>query len=139
MARSDSLKAQHQALVAIVGQISSLLDATKLQKDASGIASQLTSLTGKLVVHLAMEDESLYPQLKASKDPKASATAARFMAEMGGVKEAYESYAKKWNRAAIEKDPTSFIKETGGIASALAARIKKEETELYPLWDSMTL
>lgn len=134
MASTKNFRDQHDRALAVAGQISALLNPTALRADASEVRQLLSQLAGALKVHLAMEDESLYPELARSADPKVSATARRFQQEMGGIKSALEAYLGKWpSTGAIQQNPDAFIADTKNVLAALAKRIEKENKELYPL------
>ncbi len=136
MARSDNFRSQHQDLKQLVGQIVPLLNSAQLGKDAGEARNLLSKLAGKISVHLSMEDKVLYPTMLAHSDASIKSTAQRFMTEMGGIAKAFDGYVKKWpTSAAIQSNPDEFIKETKGIADALAKRMQKEEAELYALYD----
>ena len=85
MAASDSFRKQHSDLLALAAQLSDSLDPGKLARDATPARMLLSTLAGKLKVHLAMEDKSLYPRLMEDSDPKVAATTRRFADEMGGI------------------------------------------------------
>ncbi len=136
MARTETFRRQHIELLAIAGEMTAILDAEALKKDASAMRRLLSSLAGKLTVHLAMEDNGLYPRLLAHKDAKISATARSYVDEMGGIKTVFVAYLEKWpNEGAIRANPAVFIKETQAIFQALATRIAREDQELYDLVD----
>ncbi len=127
----------HEEIAQDMGKISNLLNSTdQISKQAEQIRSLLTSMTGKIKVHLAMEDDVLYPKLFQHKNADVRATAKRFFEEMGGLKKAFSDYVGKWQGpAAIQKDPSAFMNETKAVINALAERVKKENTELFPMAD----
>lgn len=123
---------QHRELLALAGKLAGMLDPAKLGQDAEPARKCLGEMAGKLNVHLAMEDQVLYPALL--KGPAQSADLAkRFMEEMGGIKQAFGAYLATWPGAgAIQKDPSGFVTQTQGILGALGKRIEVEEGQLYP-------
>jgi hypothetical protein len=95
---------------------------------------RLADLSGKLLVHLQMEDGSLYPELLRSARAEVRATAARFQAEMGALRGVADDAFRRWLRPdAIQQAPDAFLAEQRSLLHALAARIDAEEAELYPL------
>lgn len=139
MSRSDSFRSQHGEILQMVKEIAPLLNLAQLAQDAGAVRGMLTKLAGKLSVHLAMEDKSLYPLMLANGDPRVKGTAQRFSDEMGGIKQVFEQYSKKWpTPSAIQGNPEAFVKETKGLFDALGKRITRENNELYPLYDGMT-
>lgn len=138
MARTDNFRRQHDDILALANELAALLDPAKLAQDAAPARSKLATLAGKLKVHLAMEDQSLYPTAAASAQPELSALAVRYQNEMGDIKEAFEAYLAKWpSPTAIQANPDGFVADTKGIYGALAERVRKENTELYPLVDAL--
>ena len=136
MKRTSTLSRQHGDLIEVVKTIAPLLSPEALSQDASEVRSLLSKLAGKLKIHLAMEDNSLYPELLQSSDPKVRAMAERFVSEMGGITEVFDAYLAKWaEKTLIQKDAAAFVRETEGLFVALGARIEREESELYPLLD----
>lgn len=130
----ESFKQHHKELLLVATEITRLLNTEALKKDSSAVRSQLSKLAGKLSVHLAMEDKSLYPLFLNHKNEMIKETVSRFMQEMGGIKDAFMEYNRKWTMAvSIQNDPEAFIRETKGIFAALAKRIDKEDKELYTL------
>ncbi len=136
MLATDTFRRQHNELLAVAGQIAKELDAAKLAADSQPVRMLVGELSGKLKVHLAMEDRTLYPKLLDDADREVSAKAKRFVEEMGGIAKVFGEYLDHWpNSRAIQQAPQQFIKETNDLFGVLAARIKRENGELYPLLD----
>ena len=133
MAVTETLRKQHAELVEAVRQIDAALDPKRLAEGAGEIRRLLSGLLGKLSLHLAMEDNALYPSLEKHGDAKVRDTGSKFAKEMAGVKPAVEAFAKKWSEAEIVKNAAAFCTETKKLFAVLADRIKRENTELYPL------
>jgi hemerythrin-like domain-containing protein len=138
MSRTEKYRKQHQELLGIASQIDKQLRAEQLSKDASSVRGLLSTLFGKLKLHLALEDKALYPELIKDSDATTVATARKFAAEMGSISAVVNGYALKWkSTSAIENAPDGFITETKGLFEALANRIKREDNELYALADKL--
>ena len=137
MAATDSFRKQHAELAEIVKQIETALVPQKLTSDPSPVRPLLSSLIGKLSIHLAMEDNALYPRLKDHANAEVRETATKFMTEMSGIKPVVEKYAQTWTDDAIRKNAQGFCTETRGLFTALADRIKRENTELYVMVDRL--
>ena len=80
MVRTARFRRQHDEIMAIVQEISSHLT-NDLKKDARQVPQLLSTLAGKLTVHLAMEDNALYPSLL--KDDQLRPLAEEFMGKWG--------------------------------------------------------
>lgn len=138
MSLTENLKRQHKELVQVVTGLVSLLQADKLIKDATTARGLLAILAGKLTVHLQMEDKSLYPHLLSHKNDRLISLTTKYINEMGGIKESFEAFLKRWPTSArIQENPEGFIRETKGVIDILSNRISKEDKELYPLVDQL--
>jgi len=136
MAKSDRFIQQHDELLVLANELAATLNADQLSASAGNARSILNRLAGKLLIHLGAEDEHLYPHLLASNDEETKRIAKQFVDEMGGISQAFIAYNDKWKTAAsIQADAAGFINETKAIYAALAERIEKENTILYPLID----
>ncbi len=136
MAYTEKFRIQHGELLNVVKSIAALLDADKLRADATEARHLLSVLHGKLSVHLAMEDKSLYPRLLRHHDSDIRATTQRYMDEMGSLAGAFKDYVGHWpTPSAIQANPDTFIAETNGVFEALGKRVQQENSELYVLAD----
>ena len=133
MSFTDKFRQQHDEILGIVGELNQKL---KANADAQELRGVLSNLAGKLNFHLALEDKALYPRIM-KKDAAASAMAAKFMEEMGGIGAVFVTYNNKWQVSAIRSDPSGFAAETRTVFLALGKRIARENAELYPLADSV--
>lgn len=137
MAATDNFRKQHAEIIETVKQIEAALLPQKLSADPASVKSLLSSLMGKLSMHLAMEDNALYPRLKDHAKPEVRELAGKFIGEMSGIKPVVDTYAKKWTEDAIRKDAQGFCTETRGLFSALGNRIQRENTQLYAMVDRL--
>lgn len=138
MSKTKMFRDQHDDLLKAAAKLKGELNADKIGKDATPAKSALAQLMGKLSVHLAMEDKSLYPQLVKHDDQRVKTTANRFIAEMGAIGKVLADYQKAWpSEAAVRQNPRGFVQQTGTILDALGKRIEKENGELYKLVDTL--
>src|SRR5271156_3506345 len=96
MAVTDHFRKQHAELAEIVRKIEVLLVPATLAANPSSVQPLLIALLGKLTIHLAMEDNSLYPRLKKNGTPELSAMADRFIAEIANTKPVVTENGRKW-------------------------------------------
>lgn len=134
MGFTDNFRSQHDEILALAGEIGEMLKAG--EPDTAAMRKQLSLLAGKVNFHLAMEDKALYPRLLQRRGTQAEAVAGRFMSEMGGLAEVFAGYNAKWQLSAIRADLPGFGNETRKVFGALAHRIARETTQLYPLADA---
>lgn len=86
----------------------------------------------ELIAHLKREDWVLYPSLLASGDGQLADTAQNFIDEMGHISDGFAGYSRQWLPDAIAADWSGYCAATKAVLAALAARIEREETGLYP-------
>jgi iron-sulfur cluster repair protein YtfE (RIC family) len=135
MAATDNFRKQHAELVEFVRKIEPLLDPQKLVTAAPEVRALLSTMIGKLSLHLAVEDNSLYPRLKQHKDTNLRELATKFEREMSGLKPVVEAFSRKWTESAIRADAAAFCAETRKVFTTLADRIQRENTVFYPAVD----
>jgi iron-sulfur cluster repair protein YtfE (RIC family) len=134
--RSEVFRQAHQELRQLINAMSATLVVSELQRDASNARAMLSMLGGKLTVHLAMEDEALYPRLVNHANIEIRTRAERFKKEMGGILGAFKQYMTRWPDAeSIQANGADFKAETEQIFSALRTRIAAEDDELFPRLD----
>ena len=141
MGRTDRFREDHNTFLKQVTEISSYLsDEAKTSANATQIRSILSQLAGAVRLHLATEDQTLYPVLAKCADPKVAAMAISFQTEMGGIKQAFEDYSKKWGTPdSIKSNAKDFIKDSKGVFDVLGKRIARENNELYAAADKLNL
>lgn len=94
---------------------------------------RLWRLRTVLVRHLALEDERLYPALKAAQDETISSLAKQYETEMGGLRDAFLRLCKRWDEPAkIAAFPSEFLREWLAIREPLLKRMDAEDEALYP-------
>jgi iron-sulfur cluster repair protein YtfE (RIC family) len=133
MLNAEVFYQQHAELIALAGQISDACgDDRAVAANADSIRRSLGRLMGKLGVHLAIEDDYLYPRLKDHANAVVRNTAIRFEAEMSGLKPAFLAFKEKWTSESIAGDPALFRSELGALFAALGHRVERENSLLYP-------
>ncbi len=138
MTNTQNFRQQHVDLLGITTEISRNLNGSNMDAKAEEVRSLLSSLMGKLKMHLAMENKSLYPRLLQHDDPTVQALAQKFIDEMDAIGDVVGQYNSHWPSAAkIQADPAGFKAETEGLFGALADRIGRENNELYRKADAL--
>lgn len=132
--RIGQLQSQHEACLAIVQDIQARAVHIPDRPAAVEITLMLARLTGILRIHLALEDEILYPALRNATDAETARTAERYWQEMGGLSHAFLDFVDRWKRAdALLTDQQAFRAESTYVFAALADRIEREHSEIYPM------
>jgi iron-sulfur cluster repair protein YtfE (RIC family) len=134
--RTEAFRRQHREILEVIDELTTKLDAASIEQDAASVRGLLNVLVGKLTVHLAMEDDALYPRMLHHRNPQIRELATSFIAELGGIAEAFRQYIARWSTAQlILANPAAFIQETNQVFEALKRRIAREDNELYPKLD----
>ena len=137
-ARLELYQQQHAVLLRAARALEADTAGEWLPGSPESARGHLLHLSGKLTVHLQMEDRGLYPELQASSDPRVRDTATRFQASMGELRVVADAFFQRWLRpGAIAASPDDFRAGTRAILAALGQRIAAEDAALYPLVDSL--
>jgi hypothetical protein len=136
MRKTDHFRKHHDDLRVIVGRLEPMLDPQRITADPAAVSKVVLDLFGKFSVHLAIEDNTLYPKCAAHADAALRRTAAEFQAEMGNLSQRFDTYKKAWaGPLAIGRDAAGFVTATREILSLFKARVEREESRLYDLFD----
>lgn len=137
MRKTETYRQHHQELRAIAARIEAVLDPHSVAADPTAVSAIVRELFGKFSVHLAIEDNSLYPRAKATADATLRAVVHRFEAEMGDLGQRFDAYRQAWpGPLAIGRAPDRFATETRAVLQALKERVGREESQLYDLIDA---
>lgn len=138
MRKTEQFRHQHDEIVQVVTELTGHLDEKTLSDHIPEIVALLIRLSGKVKVHLAMEDSKLYPGMVASEDPLARSLADLYQSEMGDLAVVFEAYIAKWlSPDQIHVDKRGFIAETQNLFGVLGDRIRRENEILYPVADDL--
>ncbi len=127
----EVLTNEHAELEALAARLLAQVRADRPRVD--GLSALRWRLNHVLMVHLAQEDNLLYPALLASRDPVARRTAERFCEQMGDLGASYRAYNSEWTFDRVAADWRGFANATRTMMAALRRRIQREESKLYPL------
>jgi hemerythrin-like domain-containing protein len=110
----------------------------KLKKNPGTVLKMFAGFSGKLKIHLAMEDKGLYPMLAHHADQSIRVMGESYSKEMATITDAFLKFSQEWlNQGAIEKDPSGFIAATRKIFGQLGKRIDRENKELYTVLEKI--
>lgn len=129
----------HADLARLAQQVTACLPTSSQAPDLPVIRQSLTAFTAKLRVHLALEDDALYPRLFRHDNRRIRQIADQFSREMGDLRTGYDDHIRNWSNAAIEQDPIRFSQTTRKMLETLMARMGREDHQLYPLLDQIGL
>jgi len=130
MSLVQELKKEHAAIASALEKASKLGIGTK--------EGQLELFRAKtlLLNHLKKEDDKLYPSLRsaAKNNDHLKRTLKSFADDMDKISEAALGFFDKYTDGG---SGIEFARDFGGLYSKLSMRIRKEETILYDLFDSL--
>jgi hypothetical protein len=124
------LKQDHNIIVAALAELKSM-GATH-----PDFTKKLLKAKAALLSHLKLEDAELYPALQkaAETDLKVRATLEVLAIDLAGIAKAAMQFFDKYEKVA---PPNEFLKDFSDLHSALALRIRREESTLYTLFDEL--
>ncbi|WP_333649882.1 hemerythrin domain-containing protein [Lacrimispora sp.] len=123
---------QHDRIREELEIIKTLCKSGDLEQTASEIALHISSLAGKLNIHLSSEDQYLYPAFKKSSDPSLVTMAGDYQKEMGNLLALFTNFKEKYNtKFKILGEKGSFFGDANNIIKAIEMRMQKEERGLY--------
>ncbi len=123
---------QHKTVESEITTIKSLINTNDVQQNAGDIALHISTLAGKIRIHLLMEDKYLYPNLQKSDDERVKRLAKDYQKEMGNLSEKFIAYKDKYNtKQKIAQNLSTIEQETTDIFLVIEKRIQREEKELY--------
>jgi hemerythrin-like domain-containing protein len=129
---------QHARLTSLARVLDSLLDEEALARDGSAARLAVSRIAGALQIHLAMEDESLYPSLLSHSNAELRDRARHLRDGLAGLRDGLARYLGRWpTHAAIERDAPAFAQQTRELLAQLARRIELEDRELFPLAEAL--
>lgn len=129
----DKFKNDHATVLSAVEDLKRLVKAG-IEANADAISKAVVAMSAKVKLHLASEDQYLYPALAKSANPAVTRLGKQFQDEMGGIAVAYMEFVNRWNLGAkVAAAPEDFRAHANAIFKALHQRIQRENKELYPL------
>lgn len=100
---------------------------------AHEIAEHVAAIAGQIKLHLALEDQVLYPELSRVADASMTSLATRYQGEMLALTQAFAAFVAQWRVAArIEADPEGFRHAANVVLKALHERLQREDAEFFP-------
>jgi iron-sulfur cluster repair protein YtfE (RIC family) len=131
---TNNLLRQHQEMLELADKICTYKSQQQVKDNAATISNLLSQLAGKLSMHLMVEDKFVYPKLAVHHDVHIQNTSRTFATEMGDLGKAFGEYKTKYIGAnKITENAAMFITDTKNVFTALAKRMDKENSTLYPL------
>ena len=128
----DKFKHQH---VDILGNIAALrrLAQAGVAHNATEIARLIVSMSSTIKLHLAVEDQALYPALQRGRNPELARMGQQYQKDMGPIAQAYEAFARRWNLAdSLRRDEQGFRNDANRVLRMVHERMQRENRDFYP-------
>ncbi|MBV8247874.1 MAG: hemerythrin domain-containing protein [Comamonas sp.] len=128
----DKLKQQH---VDILRRITALRELTHagVAGNAKAIAEGIIGMSAVIKLHLAVEDQALYPALQRGGNADLARLGRQYQDEMGPLAQAYDAFARRWNTAQrLHEDAEGFRADANNVLRRLHERMQHENREFYP-------
>ena len=94
----DKFKHQHTDILRSIATLRALAQAG-VEANASAIAQGIVAMSGTIKLHLAVEDQVLYPALQRGGNAELARLGCQYQSEMASIASAYDAFARRWNTA----------------------------------------
>ena len=125
-------KDQHSDILRRIASLRALTQ-TGVAANAPAIAEGIIKMSVVIKLHLAVEDQALYPTLQRSEDAELIQLGRMYQNDMVPLARAYDVFARRWNTAQrLQDDAEGFRADANNVLRLLHARIQRENLEFYP-------
>ncbi|WP_042421941.1 hemerythrin domain-containing protein [Comamonas granuli] len=128
----DKFKHQHVSILGSIAALRSLAHAG-VAHNAAEIARLIVAMSSTIKLHLAVEDQALYPALQRGNNPVLARMGQEYQRDMGPIAQAYEAFARRWNLAeSLRRDEQGFRDDANRVLRLVHERMQRENHEFYP-------
>ncbi len=128
----DKLKHQHQDIIGAISALRTLAQAGVAQ-NAADIARLVVNMSSTIMLHLAVEDQALYPALRRGGNPELARMGQQYQEDMGPIAQAYDAFARRWNRPeSVRSDEQGFRDDANRVLRMVHERMQRENRDFYP-------
>lgn len=128
----DKFKHQHVSILGSIAALRSLAHAG-VAHNAAEIARLIVAMSSTIKLHLAVEDQALYPALQRGDNPELARMGQEYQRDMGPIAQAYEAFARRWNLAeSLRRDEQGFRDDANRVLRLVHERMQRENHEFYP-------
>lgn len=129
----DNLERQHNEIRDLLIKIKKNMNKSGIEQNVDTLVKDMNVLSGKLSIHMSLEDKFLYPKLMNSDNNSLKDLSKKYNDDMGSISAAFKVYKTKFNiKSKILNNADEFLKESLDIIKVLEERISKEDKFLYP-------
>ena len=128
----DKFKHQHVDILESIDTLRNLAKAGAAN-NATEIARLIVAMSSTIKLHLAVEDQALYPALQRGTDVDLARMGQRYQQEMGSIARAYEGFSRRWNRPeSVRRAERDFRDDANRVLRMVHERMQRENREFYP-------
>lgn len=128
----DKFKHQHTDILRSIAALRDLTHAG-VEHNATEIARRIVAMSSTIKLHLAVEDQALYPALQSGDDEQLARMGRQYQSEMGPIASAYDAFARRWNtEASLRADVQGFRADANRVLRQVYERMQREDREFYP-------
>ena len=128
----DKLKHQHRDILRGIAALRSLAHAG-VEANAAAIAQGIVAMSGTIKLHLAVEDQVLYPALQRGGNEGLARMGRQYQGEMASIASDYERFARRWNTAnSVRRDAQGFRADANAALRRVHERMQREDHDFYP-------
>ena len=135
----DKFKHQHGD---IKRRIAELRDLARAGADthAEAIAQGIVAMSALIKLHLAVEDQVLYPALQADRQSDLARLARHYQSDMVPIAAAYDAFARRWNTSQrVRENVVEFRDDANLVLRKLHERMLREDRDFYPQIEAQDL
>ena len=128
----DKFKHQHLDILRSIDLLRQLTHAG-VERNAAEIAQRIVAMSSTIKLHLAVEDQALYPALQRSGNASLARLGRQYQSDMGPIASAYDAFARRWNTAeSLRTDEKGFRAEANVVLRKVYERMQREDHDFYP-------
>ena len=128
----DRFKHQHIDILRSIATLRALAQAG-VEGNASAIAQGIVAMSGTIKLHLAVEDQALYPALQRGGNAELARLGRQYQSEMASIASAYDAFARRWNTAEnVRRNAEGFRNEANVVLRRVFERMQREDHDFYP-------
>ena len=128
----EKFKHQHADILSNISALRRLSQAG-VARNAARIAGLIVRMSSTIKLHLAVEDQALYPALQRGANAELARMGQQYQEDMGPIAQAYDAFAKRWNRPeSVRRDEQSFRDDANRVLRMVFERMQRENRDFYP-------
>lgn len=135
----DKFKHQHGDIKRRIGELRDLTRAGAAQ-NAEAIALGIVAMSALIKLHLAVEDQVLYPALQADRQSDLARLARHYQSDIVPIAVAYDAFARRWNTSqSVRADEQGCRDDANLVLRKLHERMLREDRKFYPQIEAQEL